>query len=92
MVGDYITSLLGNALKDQTGIVNIRNAGMMIGVELDRPCGELVKQALAEKLLINVTSDKVIRLLPSLVMSRQEAEELVNRLVPLILNFLKASA
>ena len=92
VVGDYITSLLGKALKDQAGIVNIRNAGMMIGVELDRPCGELVKQALAEKLLINVTSDKVIRLLPSLVMSKQEAEELVNRLVPLILNFLKASA
>lgn len=92
VVGDYITSLLGKALKDQAGIVNIRNAGMMIAVELDRPCGELVKQALAEKLLINVTSDKVIRLLPSLVMSKQEAEELVNRLVPLILNFLKASA
>lgn len=91
-VGDYIASLLTDTLKNQAGIVNIRNAGMMIGVELDRPCGELVKQALAAKLLINVTSEKVIRLLPSLVMSKQEAEELVNRLAPLILNFLKASA
>jgi acetylornithine aminotransferase len=65
---------------------------MMIGVELDRPCAELVKQGLAAKILINVTSEKVIRLLPSLVMTKQEAEELVNRLAPLILNFLKASA
>lgn len=51
-----------------------------------------MKQALAAKLLINVTSEKVIRLLPSLVMNKQEADELVSRLTPLILNFLKASA
>lgn len=91
-VGDYINQLLTDALKGQKGIVQIRNAGMMIGVELDRPCAELVKQGLAAKLLINVTSEKVIRLLPSLVMNKQEAEELVDRLAPLILNFLKASA
>lgn len=91
-VGDYINQLLTDALKGQKGIVQIRNAGMMIGVELDRPCAELVKQGLEAKLLINVTSEKVIRLLPSLVMNKQEAEELVNRLAPLILNFLKASA
>lgn len=91
-VGDYINQLLTDALKGQKGIVQIRNAGMMIGVELDRPCAELVKQALASKLLINVTSERVIRLLPSLVMSKQEAEELVQRLAPLISNFLKASA
>lgn len=91
-VGDYINQLLTDALKGQKGIVQIRNAGMMIGVELDRPCAELVKQGLEAKILINVTSEKVIRLLPSLVMNKQEAEELVNRLAPLILNFLKASA
>jgi acetylornithine/N-succinyldiaminopimelate aminotransferase len=91
-VGNYINQLLTDALKGQKGIVQIRNAGMMIGVELDRPCAELVKQGLAAKILINVTSEKVIRLLPSLVMTKQEAEELVNRLAPLILNFLKASA
>lgn len=91
-VGDYINQLLTDALKGQKGIVQIRNAGMMIGVELDRPCAELVKQGLEAKLLINVTSEKVIRLLPSLVMNKQEAEELVNRLAPLILNFLKAGA
>lgn len=91
-VGNHITSLLTEALKHQPGVMNIRNVGMMIGIELDRPCGELVKQALEAKLLINVTSEKVVRLLPSLVMNKQEAEELVSRLAPLILNFLKASA
>jgi acetylornithine aminotransferase len=92
MVGDYIREQFTAALKGEAGVINIRNAGMMIGIELDRPCADLVKQALAAKLLINVTSEKVIRLLPSLVMSKQEADELVSRLTPLILNFLKASA
>lgn len=91
-MGDYINQLFSAALKDQPGVVHIRNAGLMIGVELDRPCGDLVKQALAKKLLINVTSDKVIRLLPPLVINKQEAETLVNTLVPLIVAFLKAGA
>jgi acetylornithine/N-succinyldiaminopimelate aminotransferase len=55
---------------------------------LDRPCGELVKQALALGLLINVTADKVIRLLPPLVMSKAEAQQLVDILAPLVKNFL----
>lgn len=90
--GNYIRQLFVQAFKDTPAVVNVRNAGMMIGIELDRPCAELVKQALAAKLLINVTSEKVVRLLPSLVMNKQEAEELVHRLAPLILNFIKASA
>jgi acetylornithine/N-succinyldiaminopimelate aminotransferase len=92
IVGDYICQQFTESLKGAAGVVNIRNAGMMIGIELDKPCADLVKQALAAKLLINVTAEKVIRLLPSLVMNKQEADELVNRLTPLILNFLKASA
>lgn len=91
-VGDYIREQFTLALKGEAGVVNVRNAGMMIGIELDKPCAELVKQALASKLLINVTSEKVIRLLPPLIMNKQEADELVSRLTPLILNFLKASA
>lgn len=91
-VGDYIRQQFTESLKGAAGVINIRNAGMMIGIELDKPCADLVKQALAAKLLINVTSEKVIRLLPSLVMNKQEADELVSRLTPLILNFLKASA
>lgn len=90
--GNYIRQLFMQAFKDTPAVVNVRNAGMMIGIELDRPCAELVKQALAAKLLINVTSEKVVRLLPPLIMNRQEAEELVHRLAPLILNFIKASA
>jgi acetylornithine aminotransferase len=66
----------------------VRNAGLMIGIELDRPCAELVKMALESKLLINVTAEKVIRLLPPLVMNEAEAKELVQRLSVLIKTFL----
>lgn len=87
-LGDAIVAQFRQELAGVNGIVNIRNAGLMIGVELDRPCGDLVKQALAAKLLINVTADKVIRLLPPLVMKPEEAQELVSRLVVLIKQFL----
>jgi acetylornithine/N-succinyldiaminopimelate aminotransferase len=61
-------------------VVEIRGQGLMIGIELDRPCGELVRQgALEAGLLINVTADKVVRLLPALVFSADEARELVAR-------------
>ena len=66
--------------------------GLMIGVELDRPCGELVKQALAAGLLINVTQDKVIRLLPPLILSAAEADQIVARLAPVIRAFLAPAA
>lgn len=90
-VGNYIHQLFTEAFKDNAAVVNIRNAGLMIGLELDRPCSELVKLALENKLLINVTADKVVRILPPLVMNKQEAQELVNCLVPIIENFLKAA-
>jgi acetylornithine aminotransferase len=60
----------------------------MIGIELDRPCGDLVKIALAEKLLINVTNDTVVRLLPPLVMTQDDAEALTEKLARLIRAFL----
>lgn len=91
-VGNYINHLLTDAFKGNKGVVNVRNAGLMIGLELDRPCADLVKQALAQKLLINVTADKVVRLLPPLIMNKDEAQTLVSRLVPLVENFLKTSA
>ena len=62
----------------------------MIGIELDRPCGDLVKIALESKLLINVTAEKVVRLLPPLVINEAEAKELVLRLSGLIKQFLAA--
>jgi hypothetical protein len=76
-LGDAIRGGLRKALAGTAGMVDIRGDGLMIGVELDRPCGDLVKQALAAGLLINVTADKVVRLLPPLVMSDAEAAELV---------------
>ena len=76
--------------KETKGITAIRNAGLMIGIELDRPCAELVKMALAEHLLINVTADNVVRLLPPLVMNEAEARELVQRLAAVIKLFLQS--
>jgi acetylornithine aminotransferase len=64
----------------------------MIGVELDRPCGELVRSALDAGLLINVTHDNVIRLLPPLVITQAEADLIVARLAPLVTRFLSAPA
>jgi acetylornithine/N-succinyldiaminopimelate aminotransferase len=68
----------------------IRGQGLMIGIELSKPCGDLVTEALKQGLLINVTSDKVVRLLPPLVMQRSEAEQVVNILSAIIRKFLTA--
>ena len=90
-MGDFIHQQLAAAFEGNDAIVNIRHAGLMIGVELDRPCAELVKLALDNKLLINVTADKVIRLLPPLVINQEEAQELVNRLATVVEHFIKSS-
>jgi len=87
-VGALIRQLYAEGLAGLKGVVEIRGHGLMIGIELDRPCGELVGQALAAGLLINVTADKVIRLLPPLTFSENEAKELVDRSLPLIKAFL----
>lgn len=89
-LGNTIRGGLRDGLAGVAGVVDIRGDGLMIGIELDRPCGDLVKQALAAGLLINVTADKVVRLLPPLVMSDAEAAELVAMLGRLIKEFLGA--
>lgn len=89
-IGTLIRQLMAEALDGVKGVTQIRGHGLMIGVELDRPCGELVGKALATGLLINVTADKVVRLLPPLIFGEPEARELVERLVPLIKDFLAA--
>jgi acetylornithine/N-succinyldiaminopimelate aminotransferase len=91
-MGNFLNAQFTEAFKGNKAVVNIRNAGLMIGIELDRPCGDLVKTALAHQLLINVTADKVIRLLPPLIISQQEAQELVNRLVPIVKSFLEVTS
>jgi acetylornithine aminotransferase len=62
----------------------------MLGIELDKPCGDLVKLALAKGLLTNVTADNVIRLLPALTMSKDEAQQMLDILCPLIKEFLQS--
>ncbi len=87
-LGDWIRQALLDALEGVAGVVTVRNSGLMLGIELDRPCADLVKLALAAGLLINVTAETVVRLLPPLVMRSDEAKQLVDRLAPLIKNFL----
>jgi acetylornithine aminotransferase len=89
-VGGQILS----ALQSQVGnaVSEVRGMGLMIGVEMKEPCGELVKQALDAGLVINVTADNVVRLLPPLVMSEAEGRQVVERLVPLVKAFLDKRA
>jgi len=91
-VGDFIRAGLGAALANAKGVVAVRGMGLMLGIELDRPCTELTQRALDAGLLINVTADKVVRLLPALIMSQDEAQQLVDRLSVLILDFLGQTA
>jgi len=91
-MGRRIRDGVGAALQGLPGVVAIRGQGLMIGIELDRPCGDLVKQALASRLLINVTQERVIRLLPPLVINASEADEIVGRLAPLVRAFVAAPA
>ena len=87
-VGSLIQQELRTRLTTGAGVVDIRGQGLILGIELDRPCGDLVNQALAQGLLINVTAENVIRLLPPLVLTSSEALQLLDKLCPLIVNFL----
>ena len=90
-VGDYLMDALRRELAGP-GLVEVRGRGLMIGVELDRPCGELVGRCLDKGLVINVTADSVIRLLPALVFTREHADTLVATLVPLVRELLAGAA
>ena len=87
-IGVLIRQGFAEALAGVKGVVEIRGHGLMIGIELERPCGELVGQALAAGLLINVTADTVVRFLPPLNFTENDACELVDRVAPLIKAFL----
>ncbi|HZV54016.1 MAG TPA: aspartate aminotransferase family protein [Rhodocyclaceae bacterium] len=89
-LGNIIRGGLREALAGIAGVVDIRGDGLMIGIELDRPCGELVKLGIDAGLLINVTADKVVRLLPALIYSDAEAQQLVTMLADLLRKFLGA--
>jgi acetylornithine aminotransferase len=87
-VGGHLKAALEAALGGRAGLVEIRGAGLMLGIELAHPCGVLVGRALEAGLLISVTADSVIRLVPPLILTAPEADEIVQILVPLILQFL----
>jgi acetylornithine aminotransferase len=87
-IGDFIQAELAKRIGALKGIKEIRGKGLMIGIELEYACGELVQQALECGVLINVTVDNVIRLLPPLTFKREEAELLLATLVPLVTEFL----
>ena len=89
-LGQFIRDGFAAQLQGVNGVKAIRGQGLMIGIELDKPCGDLVGKALAQGLLINVTADGVIRLLPPLVMSQDEAQQLLDTLCPLIEEFLQS--
>lgn len=82
--GEYIMAAVRKAFAGNPGLVEVRGQGLMIGIELDRPCDDLVGEALAAGLVLNVTAGKVIRLLPPLILDEEHAEHLIAGLVPLI--------
>ena len=90
--GNFLLQGLRERLASVAGVTAIRGQGLIIGIELAQPCSELVKLALVQGLLINVTADNVIRLLPALVFTQAEAQQLLDRLCPLVLDFLAQGA
>ena len=89
-VGGWMLEQLRKQLGALSAVLDVRGSGLMLGIELDRDCGALVGQALQAGLLINVTHERIVRLLPPLILRQEEAEELVSRLVPLIQRFVAA--
>ncbi len=89
-VGAHLKAALERELGSMAGVVEVRGQGLMLGVELDRPCGELIGQAAAAGLLLSVTAERVIRLVPPLILSTAEADEIVTRLKPLVQALLAA--
>lgn len=87
-VGALLKGGLQRELAGVEGVVEIRGQGLMLGIELERPCGELLGRAAQAGLLLSVTADKVIRLVPPLILSADEAAQIVAILVPLIKAFL----
>ena len=91
-VGEHLKAALQRELGSLPGIKDIRGRGLMLGVELKVPCSELVGRAADQGLLISVTADSVIRLVPSLIMTSAEADEVVSILCPLVQQLLKEKA
>jgi acetylornithine aminotransferase len=91
-VGAELKAAIEHGLAGVAGVVEVRGQGLMLGIELDRPCGVLLTQAMDAGLLLSVTADKVIRLVPPLILTSAEAAEIAARLVPLVKAFLAQPA
>jgi acetylornithine/N-succinyldiaminopimelate aminotransferase len=89
-VGDRLMGALKRELGGLPDVTEIRGQGLMIGIELGKPCGVLTQKAADNGLLISVTADSVIRLVPALILTEAEADEIVSRLVPVVREFLGA--
>ena len=91
-VGAFLKSELERGLAGVAGVVEVRGQGLMIGIELERPCGALLGRAAEAGLMISVTAERVVRLLPALILSRDEAAQIAAILCPLIKGFLREPA
>ncbi len=91
-VGAHLRAALSRELGSLAGVKDIRGQGLMIGIELTAPCGGLMQRALDAGLLISVTADKVIRLVPPLIITEAEADEVVALLAPLVRQWLAETA
>lgn len=89
-LGDYIVAAFQRELAGVAGVREVRGKGLMLGIELDKDCAELVKQALEKGLLINVTAGNVIRLLPPLVITQAQVDEMIRTVTGLVQAFLQA--
>jgi len=87
-LGSYLMGALRRELGSHPGVKDIRGQGLMIGIELSKPCGVLINRAAEAGLLISVTADNVIRLLPPLIISQAELDEMLGLLLPLVRQFL----
>ena len=91
-IGDFLLQGLKSRLGDNPGVLEIRGQGLMLGITLAQPCGALVGRAIEQGLLINVTVDTVVRLLPPLIYTQADAQLLLDKLCPLITDFLSQGA
>jgi acetylornithine/N-succinyldiaminopimelate aminotransferase len=87
-VGAHLKAALTRELGSFPGVKDIRGQGLMLGIELDRPCGDIMNRALKAGLLLSVTADSVIRLVPPLILTEAEADEIVGILAPIVRTFL----
>jgi acetylornithine aminotransferase len=83
-LGDYIIDALARELAGNNLVTEVRGKGLMIAVELSEPCGELVVRGLDHGVLLNVTQDNIVRLLPPLTLSDEQADELISRVVAVV--------